>query len=263
MAAVLVPFVFFVMQLSSLTYLYHSHPCLPWIGALLGIIYLFCFASPPPTDPKDIQPWHRKWVPVWAMLIALISGTAIGRVNYDVMLPWIQVTFFREYAGVHPDSDPAAFADAGVLHFAMGARVDGASSVGHRAFPRTYCAAPVVGERATEAPGFWAVGVDCCDGWGEFSCGDATVAGTRAGLRVASSAGAKEYRAAIRAAAAVYGLEVPEHPILVTWAAEPAQLGAWAWTSATIIFCIVFGIAVLVTGVVLGLAVLPQLMKKH
>lgn len=241
------PLLFFVGLLFQFTYEYHTQPGGPWGLACMGLIYLFFFAMPPAPDNPQMPRPYAVWRPFLSVLTALILGIVIGRVNYDIMQPWIRATFFREYSGVHPDSNPAAFSDAGILHFAEGARVDGASSVGHRAWPRTYCAAPVVGARATQAPGFWAVGVDCCEGWGDFTCGEVSVAGARAALRVTPpSVEAKEYRAAIRAAAAVYGLEMPEDPILVTWAAEPAGLGTLAWLHGTVIFLISSGIAVLV-----------------
>ncbi|CAK0872052.1 unnamed protein product, partial [Prorocentrum cordatum] len=104
-----------------------------------------------------------------------ILGILLGIPNSTTMEPWIHVNQLRRHSDVLPTWDPRLAADAGILHFAAGAALDVGASAGFQAWPHTYCAAPVVDNSTGDAGdadpvGFFAVGVDCCDRRGGFTC---------------------------------------------------------------------------------------------
>ena len=74
------------------------------------------------------------------------------------------------YLNVLPSESAAAHADAGKLLFSLDTKVDTSKTVGYRA-KHVYCVAPIM-DYATTVIQYWAVGVDCCQGRGQFACGD-------------------------------------------------------------------------------------------
>lgn len=245
-----IPPVWFVLLVGTFTYMYHTAPVLPWFFALLGLDVVLVSAWPVTVPARHWTRWE--WLPMFAGLGAITLGILLGIPNSTTMEPWIHVSQLRRHSDVLPGWDPRLAADAGVLRFTAGAALDVGASAGFRAWPHTYCAAPVVDNTTGDGDpvGFFAVGVDCCDRRGGFVCDGAEDPDVRTAVRVSphgltdfwswQNAGANFRRAALMSAAA-NGKEVKEPVVLVIWTKDPDSLASTAWWTATGAFlgCIV------------------------
>jgi len=189
---------------------------------------------------KERTRWD--WFPLMCGLLAVGAGIFFGIVNSAVLEPWLHVHYLRSYDNVAADADPRIYSDGGILHFASGTKLDTGSSAGHLSWPYTYCAAPIVkdGAAADASVGFWAVGVNCCNAHGEFTCDDASDTSARSGLRIESHAMSEtagdnadnKFASAVNKAAAFYGKTVSQSPVYVVWNKDPKQKGTVALISA-------------------------------
>lgn len=247
------PPVWFVLIVGVFTYMYHSAPALPWFFALLGLDVVLVSAWPHTVPARH---WahvdsrgalSREWVPLFAGLGAVTLGILIGIPNNTMMEPWVHVNELRRHSDVLPGWDPRLAADAGILQFAEGAALDVDASAGFQAWPHTYCAAPVVDNSTGDGDpvGFFAVGKNCCDRRGGFTCDGAEDPDVRTSVRVSphglsdfwswQNAGANFRRAALMSAAA-NGKEVKEPVVLVIWTKDPDSLATTAWWTSTGLF---------------------------
>jgi len=157
----------------------------------------------------------------------------------------IQVHIWNDmavYVNIDPDRDRGqSFMDAGTLYFKEGSSILRNNTIAFRN-GRTYCVAPIVrppvdrevgSEVLQTASGFvlprsgtvdfWAVGVDCCDGGKEFSCGDAHSRMARSGMRALDETNRAMYLLGVQEWSAMNGLPV-HHPLFFTWVRDPIEV---------------------------------------
>merc|ERR1712232_39755 len=103
------------------------------------------------------------------MGMALGAGTVI-RSSY--MSEYWDVSGGATYRSVDPGALSATKVDASVIDFTDSTIVDPDRAAGYMFEGSLYCAAPVVSITTKQTGSFWAVGQDCCDRKGGFSCGD-------------------------------------------------------------------------------------------
>lgn len=234
------PFVAFVSIVGTFTYVYHMAPIVPWLLVFLSLDFaiIVCWPS------KMMGTHHRTsadWGRMYAWLIATILAVIAGLLNYGVIESWINTAFLREYSDVHPNVNPAAIVDAGVLHFAKETTLDTAAGAGYKFWFSNYCAAPVVGADPTAAPiTFWAVGIGCCNSRGEFVCDSAQDSTARSAMPLRPYNIGPEitshYQKAIQMSAAANDLEVSKETVFVVWHKDPIGVGKRTWWISTGIF---------------------------
>lgn len=234
------PFVAFVIILGAFTYLYHFLPILPWFLVFLAADFAVLVTWP----SKEVGTKRRTfwdWGPMMSWTFAVCFAVGLGHVNYAVYEPFVNAKFLSQYSDVTFDTDPRAVSDAGVLNFATGTSIDIAASAGYKRWIQQYCAAPVVstGDPASAPVGFWAVGTDCCNSRGEFTCDAAGEAGANSGMPVRPQNGDERiegFNKAIKMSAAANNLEVAKEIVFVMWAKNPHSVGKAAWWAATSVF---------------------------
>lgn len=234
-----------------------SLPAAPWLGVGVCALVLVVGAFPPNCSAKGHRGVSLNWFPLAVSAMFLVSGVLLGLYLRLLAEPWAVSKFLAHQAAVSPRAAVAPHKGAGVLHFADGARLDTASAAGFRAWPNTYCAAPVVagddpapansgevtqaGDAAatpalSSAPGFWAVGRDCCEYRGSFDCMDAGDSEAKSGLRVLPAGeDAEMFRRAVRMASSVGGKAPPADFILVSWSKDPEAVADWAFLVAVMV----------------------------
>jgi len=241
------PFAACVLIMGTFTYMYHILPILPWLLVFLSFDFAIIVCWP----PKKIGTKQRSfwdWGPMLSWFVAIAFAVAFGLLNYGIIERWINTAFLREYKNVSPTEDPVAVADAGVLTFAKGTRLDTESSAGYKFWFYNYCAAPVVGPNPSAAPvTFWAVGVGCCASRGEFTCDSAGDPSAQSAMPLRPHNLGPEitshYNHAIKMSAAANDLEVAKEPVFVTWQADPKAAGKLAWWTSTLLFFGFIGIS--------------------
>jgi len=260
------PSVWFLLLMGLFTYKYHTAPVAPWFATLIGLNIVLLSSWPFTVAPRRWTRWD--WFPMFAGLSAVGLGTSLGIPNSAVLEPWVHATHLREHTDVLPSWDPRLAADAGIIRFADGVVPDTDSAVGFRVWPHTYCAAPIVDNTTDngEPLGFFAVGIDCCDSRGKFTCEGAQDPRARGGVRVNSHPVSHfstwdvgdGYLRAARMAAARCGREVKEQMAFVLWTKDPQSLANDAWWTATGIF-----IGSMVLTIALGVGSAIMLLKHH
>jgi len=186
------------------------------------------------------------WWSVCFAIVACVLGLLLGRRNATWFDTYVRWDYLRQHSNVNPKSDPRMFADAGVISFADGVQLDIDASAGYRRWPYIYCAAPVRGANDPDgAIGFWAVGTNCCNSRGGFSCDSALDPKASSGVRAAiASRDLEMYHKAVRMAAAAGGEVAAEEPVLLVWERYPDTAASLAWWWATIAFTVQLVIAV-------------------
>jgi len=253
------PCAIFISVLGLFTFASHVMPAAPWLAAALAADLVVIGTWPAKGGGRYRARVASDWLPMLFGVVALCSAVFLGGVNASVMEPWIFVNRLRTHTDVLPSDNSQSFQDAGVLHFATGAKIDEEASAGFRWWPNTYCAAPIRGPdegssagaatkdgSAAPAPapaalGFWAVGINCCDSRGGFTCGDASDAAARSGLRAGGNT--EKFLDAVHMAAAANGEVASPKPVLLVWVKDPEGLGKGAWWFAIIVFMILTAFA--------------------
>lgn len=191
------------------------------------------------------------WWPICFAIASCVLGVMLGSRNATWMDTYIRWKHLRPHTNVNPTSDPRIFADAGVISFADGTQLDIDAAAGYRRWPHIFCAAPVRG--ASDPPGaigFWAVGTNCCDSRGGFSCDSASDPKATSGIRASvTSQDLEKYQMAVRMAAAAGGEVAAEEPILLVWERYPDTAATVAWWWATIAFMVQLVMAVFLCAV--------------
>jgi len=185
-------------------------------------------------------------------LIAVTLGCGIGHTIYskDTAEYWLAKARPAR-TNVNPRDSPLPYADAAVLGFTAGARLDLFRILGYRPIGerQTFCVAPVLDERELNKANFFAVGINCCEPLWAFSCDDALVPQARSGavMSGAASVSASEryemFRQAAQQAGSLYNLTVPEKPIFVSWLTDPYSRQGEALTDAVlavVLFCVLY-----------------------
>jgi len=169
------------------------------------------------------------WLPLSVTLfIAVLASSFLGLYIYDQFA--IFPAFYRNtrlYANVIASQPSAAVADAGKITFTAEASVDtnhSAAFVSESGF--VYCIAPVRDGSAMPQVEFWAVGVQCCNAQGDFTCDQAQDPTAHAGIRVFDNSGwfsasrSDFYEHARWKAEAMHSLVSAPEPMYIRWVQE-------------------------------------------
>eukprot|EP00421_Protoceratium_reticulatum_P068902 CAMPEP_0168405602 /NCGR_PEP_ID=MMETSP0228-20121227/25224_1 /TAXON_ID=133427 /ORGANISM="Protoceratium reticulatum, Strain CCCM 535 (=CCMP 1889)" /LENGTH=341 /DNA_ID=CAMNT_0008419231 /DNA_START=14 /DNA_END=1035 /DNA_ORIENTATION=+ len=179
---------------------------------------------------------HAEHEPSWilflavSMLVAWVAGFLLGGQNFAKNTKrYCDLGNLNSYTDVHPDRMRGQqLMDAGTIQFSSGSHLDLTRSQGFRN-NNMYCVVPIVngvtGPRDTMATyDFWAVGENCCTGWGNsFHCGNSNSAGGNGGLRLLNDGARPFYRLAVQQAEAKYKLKAT-HPLFFQWVEDPGRL---------------------------------------
>jgi len=226
--------VFLVISLSVATLL-HQARAVCW--ALLTVCVGACLLLMAVRSRRD---GPNYWCNLgFLCLVATLTASTAGIWNFERTFGvfWASEGQ-RDYSNVLPGEPALSHLDAGRIRFGPDARLDFANSARYKDGRRTYCVVPIVqGARPAPAVQFWAAGVDCCGGSGNFSCGDASDRGARSGLvylepadRLWFGEGPLEsFRLAATESAKMRGAASSPDALFVRWLAEPdaAQLAFW------------------------------------
>jgi len=176
----------------------------------------------------------------FACLAFAATGTYLGTYGrWKFLAPYHLYSRSPFLLDVLPSDSPEAYRDIGYIGFSRDARIDASKGLGYRS-DKLWCVAPILGYEQLMPPAsseaalkqeranFWAVGQDCCQKRGSFSCSDmdkkvhggiALLDTGRGPTSVIST-----YKKAVAAAAKTYGLVTPEDPILIRWTDTPAPM---------------------------------------
>mmetsp|Transcript_57113 Transcript_57113/g.105605 ORF Transcript_57113/g.105605 Transcript_57113/m.105605 type:complete len:384 (+) Transcript_57113:95-1246(+) len=171
-------------------------------------------------------PWVSRRA--WGLLCLLssFSGCLVGiYANYHYMRSYDMYSLGAWYSDVWPMEHPIAWRDAVAVEFSQGAHLAVDKAGGYKA-DKVYCVAPVMPvESAPQEVGFWAVGTDCCEEHGKFTCGAAKMGSARGGLVVEQGNGLmgsnrEVFEEAARQAAAQQHLKMLSPPVFLRWSSD-------------------------------------------
>jgi hypothetical protein len=186
--------------------------------------------------------FDKSYTYMMCVLMAL-SGFVVGGYNYShAVSDYWAVSERMQYTNVWPDEPAISHGDAGAIVFAQNTRPDTRLPSSYAVGQHKYCVASLtIRHAAIVSPEvqYWAVGMDCCANE-EFYCGDSTLPGTRAGVRVfektdvfsqwlVSMQDIHYYEQAAEMATAKFGISKPEKPMFFHWVADidAAQQAFW------------------------------------
>jgi hypothetical protein len=181
----------------------------------------------------------------WAIVVGVTFGFAGWRWGGWRQFWWMDTGHM--YPRTSASVPALATADAALLGFRVddsdpwggtvdGSAVDHSRSAGYRG-KHTYCVAPVLDKSVAGIAGpvrvnYWAIGVDCCENVGSFTCDDSRDA--RGGFGVVMLEGvlgpqcpgctAEAFRPAVEKAEALYGFVSAPGALYVRWVQHPGSL---------------------------------------
>lgn len=160
----------------------------------------------------------------FACIIAWILGLVCGQQNYVMnFVPFLNIENLNTYPNVDPTTTHGQLLmDAGRIEFIQGSQLDLSKSMGFRNVD-FYCVAPVTQNASIQNQtmyDFWAVGVNCCSGRGDFHCGDFMNTQKMSGLRLMREDQRGYFRLAVQQAEAAYQIRA-KHPIFLHWMHDP------------------------------------------
>eukprot|EP00408_Alexandrium_pacificum_P062040 CAMPEP_0171166050 /NCGR_PEP_ID=MMETSP0790-20130122/6495_1 /TAXON_ID=2925 /ORGANISM="Alexandrium catenella, Strain OF101" /LENGTH=210 /DNA_ID=CAMNT_0011630847 /DNA_START=244 /DNA_END=876 /DNA_ORIENTATION=- len=179
------------------------------------------------------RPWHLSlgFLILASLAVAIPIGLFIENVY---MKEFWRLDNGAVYRQLSPFDPGASHSDATVLEFRQGAFIDVQRSVGYMQAGTVYCVAPVSSKSMEPGIQYWAVGTDCCEQRGSFSCDDAENPEALSGLTVLDSDG--NFKTAVRMAESVYDLpQSSTAPVLVKWIANAVTYKDGLWTSAAVL----------------------------
>jgi len=201
------------------------------------------------------------------VVVATIGGALVGHRNYvHNSFYFCSVMAHRSYSDVRADAKAVEYLDAGQIQFEEGAKLATNDSFGllHRGV--TYCAAPILPPACATATNtstpcevnFWAVGSNCCEHIGGFSCvkdsewgREALVLHSLNELSMGDELGRKYLQAARAAADRNQNLLLPDESMLLVPAKKSGTVGTidvilQDWKGAAI------GVSLLTSAVAFG-----------
>lgn len=271
-----VPGSFVVVMLLALEYGVICGLCSFMLGQLaflLCIIFLLLQAAMAFVVAGDaLQDHHpaKQWLVLLWGLTACAAAFIGGRNFHASYAPYWTASGGQYYAGISASALAASHADAGIIQFEEGTKLDETLAVGLRVAGHTYCVAPVRDpnkDLTVEDPvQFWAVGLDCCGGRGSFDCDDAANAEARGGMVLQEPVDQEEaltavifapriyrqaYGRAVNASVALHDeLTTASPAVFLRWLATPEKnLNGWfacailVWALSTILYCTFMAVA--------------------
>lgn len=217
------PWLVFFLIICLFLFVYHDMRRTVWglIAACSGIALLFTILG--------LTSGRTTYLVIGFMcILSVVAGSCLGVWMYSQCLDrYWTLDGGAEFKDVDPTGDARKVAGASVLHFVPGSFVDDRSTVGYIADGGIFCVAPVVLPSKPDARiSFWAVGEDCCQTRSNFDCGTSRDLEATA---VVVEDRDTHFRQAIKEAAAVYGIGVPEHSQLVRFVADPKAVMSELW----------------------------------
>lgn len=260
-----IPFIIFAMN----AYLFgfavrNTAPLWCWFffGFCLLLAAVFavkaCIVYRKQKEERWTTPWYLMndddtWFLFLAVAIAIstLLGLAVGEIVYGgYTQPYYTLSQLHSYTNVDPAAEGKAYLDAGAVDFRNASFVDVSHGVGYKNGD-VYCVAPIkFGTDKVANYDFFAVGVNCCNGFpGDFNCfqnrHDNEAHG---GLRVIDDGAIPFYKLAVMQADEEWGKSSP-NPIFLTWMRNPSQKvksyfndASWAYFSFLAAF-VVFEVA--------------------
>eukprot|EP00928_Gymnodinium_smaydae_P017464 TRINITY_DN1667_c0_g1_i2.p1 TRINITY_DN1667_c0_g1~~TRINITY_DN1667_c0_g1_i2.p1 ORF type:complete len:304 (+),score=72.32 TRINITY_DN1667_c0_g1_i2:132-1043(+) len=166
--------------------------------------------------------------PMWYIFLALTSLLAFGLAlsfgewnwrNYGSL--YYGMGHLNDYSSVDPSKMRGQqLMDAGSVQFIKSAGIEQRLAMAFKN-QETYCVAPITTGGASQTSyDFWAVGLDCCSGAGNFNCGAAKDSTAHAGLRWMQEEQAGFYKLAVQQAQAMYKIRA-DYPLFFRWVRDP------------------------------------------
>lgn len=219
------PWLMFTFIMLLFTFAYFHDPVVCWTGSLVCVVLACIFGSLGSAEQRQYT-----FLAILCLL-AVASSTLLGMINCSWhMAPYFFYEEAREYHNVLPSEPAAAHGDAGKLLFASVAKIDTTKAVGYKVGD-VYCVAPIMDSYSGARVEYWAVGVNCCEQRGGFSCDDAMKESNsaRGGLVVQDVGLFRQspfdyYHKAVHTAEAQYDLVSSSEPLFVRWVADPDEL---------------------------------------
>jgi len=227
---VLLPWLIFSLVVALFAFSYQDFAPLVWALVAASGLLGFLFISMGATRRKSAQI-------VLGFLIVASVGLALPiglHLVSHYMADFFAVDGGATYHGVSPTAPGASYLDASAVEFTHGAYTDTQHSVGYMKFGTVYCVAPIFSAGGTRTPpSFWAVGKDCCEQKGKFTCGDVTNTAAHSGVRVEGDR--EDFVNAARMAAATYRnltSAKTEDMVFLRWTADAVAYKEKLWSSA-------------------------------
>jgi hypothetical protein len=215
---VLLPWLMFTLVEFLFGYAYQDVPAIVWllVAGCLTLALIFIALGRLNQQPA-----------IFALGFLCLASVGVAAMVGQSTYGWYMEDFFRldggsVYKNVNPADPSSNHADASVITFVDGSFVDTKKSVGYMKEGTVYCVAPVVTRSLTDAPQYWATGVDCCAARGEFECGDAKEVKAQGGVvRPKGDAEAVHYSTAIRMNREVFQQPVSKDgEVVLVWSAD-------------------------------------------
>eukprot|EP00929_Paragymnodinium_shiwhaense_P014500 TRINITY_DN122410_c0_g1_i1.p1 TRINITY_DN122410_c0_g1~~TRINITY_DN122410_c0_g1_i1.p1 ORF type:complete len:357 (+),score=76.01 TRINITY_DN122410_c0_g1_i1:129-1199(+) len=174
--------------------------------------------------------FRRQAPPMWygfaclAILSAVAIAAVVGEYCFTYYInPSQTLQRMESYEDVNPSLDKGqALMDAGRVYFQEGTGLDFRHAIGFKNIDQ-YCVVPIAkGHQQLNSYDYWAVGVNCCTGGADFSCGEHLNPYARAGLRMFDAKHVDMYKLAVQQAEATYNIQA-RHPLFFYWVQTPAK----------------------------------------
>lgn len=230
MVTVLLPWLVFTLIVCLFVFAYEEFAPLVWAllvaSALLALLFVAMGGSA-----------GRAWHLALGFLILASLGVAIPIgffIENGYMKEYWRLDNGAVYRQLNPFDPGASHSDATVLEFRQGTFVDVQRSVGYMQAGTVYCVAPVSSRSMETSVQYWAVGINCCEQRGSFSCDDVEDPQALSGLTVLDSD--NSFKTAVRMAESVYDLSrSAATPVLVKWTSNAVAYKDGLWTSSAML----------------------------
>jgi len=206
---------------------HYEKPALMWC-AVFACFCVVCIIASLGYKHRYLEGWNR--TPMWfgfstvTLSIAFILGLVCGQLNYSInTMPGYRIGNLNTYPNVDPSiSSGQMLMDAGKMYFAEGSKLDFQKAMGFKN-DDLYCVVPITsGDNKLESYDFWAVGINCCSGTGDFRCGEFNNPKARSGMRQVRDDERPFFRLAVQEAEAAFQIK-SEHPLFFYWMQDPLQ----------------------------------------
>lgn len=208
------PWINFSLVASLIAFVSDDVSVIAWVAAALcALVALLLIAI----GTRQKRPSHLALGVL--VLVAVGMGVPTGLlVQSDYMSKYWSMGNGATYVDVDAAEPALSYADATSIVFSDRALVNIDRTLGYMRAGTVFCVAPVMTSSQNSTPQFWAVGTDCCEQRGKFTCGDAAEDKAHSGIVFRKSRSAWDhYRTAVRMAEATYEMEPQPASLFVEW----------------------------------------------
>lgn len=224
----IIPCVVFSLTAALMTFYIHwNAPVFCWVlvGTIFGIVCVlgyFALREDHRKTYRDDHTWYK--FSFVTSLFGWISAIFFGYINFELNIKYFhQYGYMGLYVDVDVQTDSSLMYLDGGLFLFTDARLDISKSSSYKKGD-TYCVAPIISGNGTMSSyDYWAIGTDCCTGYGTgYSCGQYDNIDASGGLRLIDDAAAEAYYTfAVSEAASMWDVTVGSQPIFVYWLEDP------------------------------------------